>query len=92
MIAGVNSLEEAFEYVRDKEVREELQYQYEYHVKPLLEKAAKVNEYEDRIDDLEDDLEDLTMTIEDYESENDDLNERVDELEALVEELKKQKA
>lgn len=92
MIVGVNSLEEAIEHVKDKEVREELRYQYEYHIKPRLEEAAKADEYKDRIDELESDLEDLSSIVDEYESDNDYLSDRVDELEALVEELEKRGA
>lgn len=92
MLVGVNSLEEAIEYVKDEEVREELRYQYEYHIKPRLEEAEKADAYKERVDELEAELEDMGMTIDNYEDENDSLSLRVEELEAQVEELEKQRA
>lgn len=87
MIVGVRSLAEAIEHVTDADVKEELQYQYEYHIKPLLEKASKADEYEEIAEELQRDLDILSEEKNDLEVECEELRDKVEELECRLGEL-----
>ena len=87
MIVGVRSLAEAIEYVTDADVKEELQYQYKYHVKPLLEKASKADEYEETAEELQRDLDILAEEKDDLEVECEELRDEVESLRCRLEEL-----
>lgn len=64
MIVGVGSLAEAIEHVTDADVKEELQYQYEYHIKPLLGKADKADEYKETAEELQEEVKSLKCRLE----------------------------
>lgn len=67
MIPGVNSLEEAIEYVKDLAVKEELLYQYSFSVMPKLEKLEDMTNLEDDLEDAQDEIDDLRRECESLE-------------------------
>ena len=77
MIIGVDSLEEAIEYVKDPDVKEELTYQYRKII-PRLDAFEKIASLENDLDELSYDKDSLQA---DYE----DLENRVFELEDIEE-------
>lgn len=80
MIPGVRSLEEAIEYVKDPDVKEELLHQYSFSIMPKLEKLEEVI-------NLESDLEDAQNEIDDLRQECESLEDNVAELEGTEETL-----
>ena len=80
MIPGVRSLEEAIEYVKDPDVKEELQHQYSFSVKPKLEKLEEVTNLEDDLEEAQDEIDDLRRECE-------NLEDNVAELECAEETL-----
>lgn len=80
MIPGVRSLEEAIEYVKDPDVKEELLHQYSFSVKPKLEKLEEMT-------NLKSDLEDAQEEIDDLRQECENLEDNIFELESAGETL-----
>ena len=54
MIPGVRSLEEAIEYVKDPDVKEELLHQYSFSIMPKLEKLEEMTNLESDLEDAQD--------------------------------------
>ena len=67
MIPGVRSLEEAIEYVKDPDVKEELLHQYSFSVKPKLEKLENMTNLEDDLEEAQDEIDDLRRECESLE-------------------------
>ena len=83
MIPGVSSLEEAIEYVKEPEVKEELQHQYQFHIVPQLEQLSDIESLRADLDDARGDYDEACDQCNALEDELDEYKEAAATLEKI---------